>query len=723
MAQPVDQTETATSTNANDLSLSAARKPFIDDLAQTDSETDEDGPLRIQVEGQVDDDVEPDATTGTRTETPILKIPQSLQVIPAELLEEQQVIRLEEALRNAPGVIQGNTFGGSGDNFIIRGFEQSTILRDGFRTGIENFIDGFRETANLEQIEVLRGPASVLYGNVEPGGVINLVTKQPLDTFWGEFDAQLGTDGFARTTLDVTGPLSAAGTMRYRLNAVYERADSFRNFETDVDRVFFAPTVAVDLGDRTDLIVELEYLNDQRPFDRGIPALEDEVAPVPRTTTIGEPNDFARVQSTGVGYRLEHRFSPNWRLRNRFRYGDVDFLNRRTELSQQFGGLDPATGTIARTFDSNNNQLETYEVQTEVIGEFVTGSINHTLLAAVDLFFANSDINTSSQLAPPVNLFNPQTGLVPPPDLPLQFTTNDSTTDLSRVGLLLQDQIEISPQWNLLLGGRVDFLNQISRSEPIVIPGLVNLPGLQGEQSDTAFSPRVGLVYQPIQPLAFYASYSRSFQPNTLTQTTATGEFLDPEEGEQFEVGAKAELFNGQLAATLALFNISQTNIAATDPNNPQFVVPIGEQTSRGIELDVTGEILPGWNILAGVSLLNANIEDSPDFPSGATPRNVPSTTANLWTTYEIQAGNLAGLGFGLGLFYVGERFGDNANTFTLDDYLRTDAAIYYQQNDIRLGLNIRNLFDVTYFESGVDRRGAIPGDPFTIIGSFAVKF
>ncbi|MEO1297995.1 MAG: TonB-dependent siderophore receptor [Cyanobacteria bacterium J06636_16] len=682
---------------------------------------EDDEALRIVVTGEEDRGyVEPNATTATRTDTPLIEIPQSIQVIPEEVLEDQQVIRLNDALRNAPSVVQSNTFGGGREIFAIRGFDGSTVLRDGFR--VSESSSGLQETANLEQIEVLRGPASILYGNVEPGGIINLVTKQPLATPFAEVTTQIGSYGFFRPTLDVTGPLDAEGNIRYRLNAAYERADGFRDFETEVDRVFIAPVLAIDLSDRTDLTLDLEYLNDQRPFDRGIPPLGDEVADVPLDTIIGEPDDFFRSQVTSVGYRLEHRFSENWRLRNRFRYTDTNFSNFRAELDA--GLVNEGTGDIGRFYVFNESDAESYEFQTEVIGEFATGSINHTLLAGVDVFFDDVETFIQNDLAPTVNIFDPEIGVIPRPDLPLAFTTSDTTTNLSQVGLLLQNQVELLPEITLLLGGRVDFFTQSSTAEAILIPGLLNTPARDSEQSQTAFTPRVGIVYQPIEELALYASYSRSFEPNILTATTADGEFLDPEEGEQFEVGLKTELFDGRLAATLSFFDITQTNVAADDPGNVNFVVPIGEQTSRGMELDVTGEILPGWNILAGLSLLDAKIEESADFPRGSTPRNVPETSASLWTTYEIQSGDLARLGFGLGLFYVGERPGDNANTFTLNEYLRTDAAIYYRQNDVRLGLNFRNLFDIDYFENGGrGRRGAIPGDPFTVIGSFSVTF
>ncbi|MEM9483705.1 MAG: TonB-dependent siderophore receptor [Cyanobacteria bacterium P01_F01_bin.116] len=679
--------------------------------------------LRIVVTGDDDDDyVAPNTTTATRTDTPLIKVPQSIQVIPEAVLDDQQVIRLNDALRNAPSVIQSNTFGGSGDNFAVRGFEGATLLRNGLQTTAAGLNGGFRETANLERVEVLRGPASILFGNIEPGGVINLVTKQPLDTQFSEITAQIGSYGLIRPTLDVTGP-NESGNARYRLNAAFERSDGFRDFETNVDRRFVAPVVAFDIGNRTDLTLELEYIDDERPFDRGIPAIGDEVADVDRDTIIGEPTDFANTESIGLGYSLEHRFSDNWKLRNSFRYQAIDLNTRRTELSQALGGLDPTTGIVARAFIANDNEVETYEAQTDIQGQFSTGSINHTLLAGVDLFFADSTINTTSDFATPVNLFDPQIGLIPEPELPLNLTLNDSTSELSRVGLLLQDQIELTPQLNLLLGGRVDFFEQSSDSDAIFIPGLLDVPPQTADQSDTVFTPRVGIVYQPIEELAFYSSYSRSFQPNTLTSTTINGDFLEPEEGEQFEVGVKTNLFDGRLAATLSLFDLTKTNVAAPDPTNGNFVVAIGEQSSRGIELDVTGEILPGWNILGGVSFLDAEIEESSSFADGATPRNVPDTSASLWSTYEIQSGNLAGLGFGLGVYYVDERPGDDANTFTLDDYLRTDAAVYYRRDNFRVGLNVRNLFDVTYFESSIDRRGALPGEPVTIIGSLAITF
>ncbi|NJL58012.1 TonB-dependent receptor [bacterium] len=382
-----------------------------------------------------------------------------------------------------------------------------------------------------------------------------------------------------------------------------------------------------------------------------------------------------------------------------------DFLSLRADPN----GVDPRTGTLFRAFTSNDTGFEVFEVQTEVIGEFETGSIQHTLLVGFDLLFAEASIQTTVDLAPPVNVFDPEIGLVDTPDLPLAFTANDSFTDLNRVSIFLQDQIELLPRLNLLLGGRLDFVSQENESAAIFIPGVVNNPALDVERDDDAFSPRVGIVYQPIDQLYLYASYSQSFQPNTLTQTTIEGDFLEPEEAEQFEVGVKANLFGDRLAITLAFFDLELTNVAATDPTNSNFVTAIGEQSSRGMELDIQGEILPGWNIIASLGLLDAEIEESEDFPEGAKPGNAADTTVSLFTSYEIQNGSLQGLGFGLGLFYVSDRFGDDVNSFEIDDYLRTDLALFYRRDRLRLGLNFQNLFDIEFFESG-SFNGANPG-------------
>ncbi|MEM9808866.1 MAG: TonB-dependent receptor, partial [Cyanobacteria bacterium P01_D01_bin.56] len=219
-----------------------------------------------------------------------------------------------------------------------------------------------------------------------------------------------------------------------------------------------------------------------------------------------------------------------------------------------------------------------------------------------------------------------------------------------------------------------------------------------------------------------FASYSRSFSPNPASSFST--DFLDPEEGEQYEVGVKAELLDGRLSANLAYFDVTLQNVSTPDPNNPLFSVAIGGERSQGVELDVAGEISPGWNIIANYAYIDARITEDNSGLEGNRRFNVPEHNVNLWTTYDIQDGPLEGLGFGLGVNYVGERFGDNANSFMLDDYFLTNAAISYKRDNWQAGLNIRNLFDINYIEStSGGRRNIYPGEDFTIVGSFSIEF
>ena len=684
--------------------------------SEANVETEEDGTIRILVTGEEAEEGYrvPNTTTGTRTDTPILDVPQAVQVIPREVLEDQAATDLQDALRNVSGVSQGNTSGNVEDEFAIRGFSRVTILQDGFRS-----IEGnLRETANLERIEVLQGPASVLYGSGQPGGVINLVTKQPLPEPYYAFQMQVGSDSFFRPQLDLSGPLTDDGNVLYRLNAAVENAEGFRNFDQDIERFFVAPVVSFAFGDRTNLTLEFDYLQDERPFDRGLVAFGEGVADIPLDRILGEPDDFFENEEYRARYRLEHRFSDRWTLRNAFQYASSDSLNVRAEPDE----LDESTGDLSRFFNSNDIYEQTYAVQTEVEGKVNTGSIAHTLLFGIDFSNESGETITRSTFAPSINIFDPVYEAVPRPDLSEFFTTLNQEVERTRWGFYLQDQIDFTDELILVLGGRFDVIGQ-SLDQTSLFVGDANSSG-----QETAFSPRVGLVYQPIEAVSLYANFSRSFQPNTFFSITADGEFVDFERGTQYEIGVKADWLDGRLSSTLALFNTTRTNIAAPDPDAPPgsgFVIPIGEERSRGIGLDIAGEVLPGWNIIASYSYIDAEITESNELgvPEGNRPTNVPRNSANLWTTYEIQAGALEGLGLGLGLLYVGDREGDPANTFELPSYFRTDAAVFYKRDNWRAALNIQNLFDINYFEnSGNTRLRVNPGEPLTIIGTLAVE-
>lgn len=347
-----------------------------------------------------------------------------------------------------------------------------------------------------------------------------------------------------------------------------------------------------------------------------------------------------------------------------------------------------------------------------IIGKFSTGSIKHQLLFGVDL--SRSDVIDSSGVsgtAPSLDLFNPVYGQ--PLDPLDQKFSSTSVTDA--LGVYVQDQVTLTDNLKLLLGGRFDISTSTSRDE---------LANTESSQADDAFTPRVGIVYQPIEPISLYASYSRSFTPNSGTDFE--GNLFQPERGTQYEVGIKADI-SDKLSATLAFYNLTKSNILTEDirPGVPpgEFSIQIGEQRSRGIELNLAGEILPGWNIFAGYAYTDARITEDNNLPVGNRLYNTPENAINLWTSYEIQKGSMQGLGFGVGFFFVGDRQGDLENTFKVPSYVTTDAAIFYKRGQLRTQINFKNLFNVDYFEATRDNLRVFPGQPFTVQGTISWEF
>ncbi|MDX2243011.1 MAG: TonB-dependent siderophore receptor [Leptolyngbyaceae cyanobacterium bins.302] len=658
----------------------------------------------------------PSSGTATGTNIPILETPFSIQVIPQEVLRDQQVTRIEDAVRNVSGITSTGDAGGRRAEITIRGFQTAPILQDGFRR--YGSFQVIPELANLEQIEVVKGPASILFGEIQPGGVINLVSKQPLSKPFYETELQLGSRGFVRPRFDISGPLTADGSILYRLNGVYQRVENVADFNSEDRRFSIAPTLAFKISDRTDLNLSLEYLDTKRSANFGLPVIGRRVVDVSRDFVSSDPSDLISTQYLNTGYNFEHRFSQNWKFRNAFRYSSYDYNFNIVALPF---GFNEVTATIRRVYGSQEGQNENIALQTNVLGEFTTGSIGHTLLFGVDLnrskdrIFSIGDFITGI----PLNVFNPVYG-VPPRrarDTLPPFGGNDITT--SRLGIYVQDQISLLSNLKLLAGIRYDTVEQTNER----LVGLFTLPG-ETSQNDDAFTPRLGLLYQPIKNVSLYGSYSRSFTPNTAT--TSAGNVLEPERGEGYEFGIKAELIDRKLFATVAYFDITKQNVAVGDPNFPLFSVATGEQRSRGVEIDIAGEILPGWNIIASYANINAEItKDSNPRLIGNRLFGTPTHSASLWTTYEIQQGDLQGLGFGTGFNAVGERAGDLANTYEAPGYFVANAAIFYRRGSWRFALNFRNLGDAKYIESTTNSRssGNFFGEPFTVIGSVSYQF
>lgn len=644
----------------------------------------------------------PNASTATKTDTPLRDIPGSIQVIPRQLLEDQNTIRIQEALENVSGIRKEGNYGGTdAGGFNIRGFAQDGNFRNGLS---DNDFYSTVDTANIDRIEVLKGPASVLFGQAEPGGIVNVVTKQPVRTPYYSAELNVGNNAFYRPSFDISGPLTADGSLLYRLNVAYQNSESFRDFNF-TERILVAPVITWKISDRTTLTFDLEYQNNNYLFDRGIPSLGNRPAPIPISRLIGLPQSLYDDSTFRVGYRLEHQFSNDWQLRHAF-----SFVSGQSEGTYAIGGNELVDNQFAPIFVGRDNfSRKIYTLQTELVGKFKTGSIVHQPLLGVELR-RNVWTYNSFDVADPLllDIFSPNYDV----DLPAipDEKTFSYVTRRDTLGIYLQDQITFADNLKVLVGGRFDAFR---RREDF---------GTPEEESLTAFSPRVGIVYQPIQPISLYASYTRSFQPDRFLGRSITNEPFKPTEGTQYEVGIKADISN-RLSATLSAFQLTKTNVLTPDPIDPDFSIQVGEQRSRGIELDISGEILPGWDIIASYAYIDAVTSKDNNIPVGNRLINVPEHAASLWTKYELQSGNLKGLGFGLGLYYVGDRNADLENTSILSSYFRVDSAIYYRRNNWRAALNFRNLFNEAYYETAQGRNIIYPAAPFTVIGSFSLQF
>ena len=415
-----------------------------------------------------------------------------------------------------------------------------------------------------------------------------------------------------------------------------------------------------------------------------------------------------------VGYNLEHRFNKNWKLRNAFRFTQQTAL---LETAFPFE-IDEESNTVFRFWAAQPQDGESYSLQTSTEGKFATGKINHEVLLGIDLNLTEDNFNDLIRLDEEtpleLDLFNPVYGTSPRPDFDTLPLISDRETETRRLGIFAQDRVAFGKNFFLLAGLRYDTVEQIVTD---------NLEQTEISDTNDAVIPRVGVVYKPTKPVSLYASYSQSFAPNP--ETTSDGEPLEPEEGEGFEVGVKSEFLKGKLFTTLAYFNIDKENVASEDPDDPFSSVATGKQSSQGIELDVTGEIISGWNIIASYAYIDAEVTEDNAIEVGNRLPNAPENSASLWTTYQLQQGNLQGLGFGLGFNFVGEREGDLDNSFTLDSYFLTNAAIFYARDKWRAGLNFKNLFDVDYIAgaSPARVRGNDRGEPFTILGSISYEF
>ena len=651
----------------------------------------------------------PNTSVGTKTDTPLRDIPQAIQVVPQQVLREQQVTRLDDALRNTAGVNQAFNFGPF-TFYNIRGFDatETNLLRNG---QIDTLAGQVTELSSVDRVEVLKGPASVLFGLGNPGGSINIVSKRPLRDPLASADLTVGSNSLYRGAVDFSGPLNDSKSILYRLNLAYKNSGSFVDFFNG-ESFNISPVVSVALSDKTNLTVETEYIRSRDTYASGIPVvgsiLPNPNGRVSRNLNLTEPSDRVEQKITRFGYKIDHKFSDNWSIDNSFSLAFRDIFQKRTDL----GSLGADNRTVTRSFSESFGENRNYALSTNLTGKFATGSVQNQLLVGFDLNrFDNSTPTVPSFEAPSIDIFNPVAGRPRTATVLGNFGESGLRQQTNSLGIYIQDQAALTDTLKLVLGGRFDFVDR--KYEDLAA-------NTSSSGSDSAFSPRVGVVYQPTKTISVYGSYTSSFTPPGGSFFFGVNSSFKPERGNQYELGVKADLTD-RLSATVALFDLTRTNVTTADLNNPGVSIQVGEQNSRGLELSLAGKISPGWNISTSYAYTDARITKDNSLPVGNRLSNVPNHALSLWTGYEVQQGDLQGWGAGLGLFYVGDR-ADFDNSYSVPSYLRTDAAISYKRDQFKAALNFRNLFNTNYFESSLGSRVYV-GQPFTVQANVGWEF
>jgi len=651
------------------------------------------------------------SASATRTDTAIHETPQSISVVPAQVVEDIGATRLEDALDYAGGVERGNNFGGQGlTEFLVRGFSTQEFYRNGF--AVNRGYPNMPDASTLERIEVLRGPASMLYGRGDPGGTFNIVSKQPQAERRTVLGSQVNTDGLRRGTLDTTGALDESAAFTYRLNLVAEGSDSFRD-HVESERYNIAPVLRWQLSDDTALILEGDYLHNRHPMDRGLTRYPNQAGDLSRDRFLGEESAGKLTnQNATTQLRLEHQLDSQWMLRGGIQYLDGSLDGGAVENN----GLAADGRTVGRNYSERWLNWNDLAVQANLEGHFDAAGLAHTLLLGVEFddFNYDSQIDRSGGATSdfPIDLYDPVYGQPLPA---LTRTTTYDDENLKSYAFFLQDQIALTERLTAQVGARLERFEQRYENKLT--------PAGSWDQAHNAVSPRFGLIYDLTEELAVYANTSRSFKPNRGADRSSQA--FDPEKGIAHEVGIKYELPEHDLSVTAALFHITKENVLTSDPLDSNYQVAAGEARSRGFDISVAGNITPQWRVIGGYAYVDAEVTESSNasMPTGTRLANVPRHSFNLLDTYEFAEGPLAGLGVGMGVKYVGDRKGGATSTaFDMDAYTTVDLLAYYPLTErVRLNLNLNNLFDEEYEERAWGNIWAYPGAPRTLQAGIAI--
>ncbi len=643
----------------------------------------------------------------------VQETPQAITAIGADLMRAQGVDQLEDVMRNVPGMTQSAAHAGIFSNYVLRGFQldnANNYFRDGLRFDRQSQIS----LQNIEQVEVIRGPASLQYGKLAPGGLVNFVTKKPLATRKHEATLYANQFGQLEGGFDSTGKLTESGNVLYRLNVEAKKLDSFRD-HVDGDAYFIAPAFTFNLSDTTVMDVLLEHGRHDTIRDPGQPAtVQNDLASVTRldpSAFHGEKSAKNLVHNTSGALRLNHRLNAAWELR-------ADYSGSRFDRDMYYTINLPVTNssvprrTLAAFTDARSDS-----VRVEAFGNFATGELKHKLLAGMDRLKRRvDDITTSGTSLSPVDLFNP----VPTGNATYSLVPeSNAKTRSTDTGIYVQDQMAFGP-WSVMLGLRHDRLKENNHEEIL---------DLRNKHEATQTSPGAGLLYHVTPKLALYANYSRSLDSNLATDDC--GRSYDPSRGSQYEAGVKGFAFDNGLQWAVSAFDLMRSNGLSQDPSGAKGLsgnilcqVQGAKQRSTGVEFEVSGRPTKALRLHAAYSRLNARFtEDTDPLKVGNKLRNAPEQSARLWAEYGF-TGAWQGLFTSLGMSYVGKRFADDKNTLTIPSYMVWDAGVRYALSKAdTLQLAVSNLTDRRYVESAVNTNLIIQGEPRTVSVRYIRKF
>lgn len=624
------------------------------------------------------------STTGAKLDLPLLEQPQAVSIVPKAIFADRVITRLTETSDNVSGIrpLTGYT-GTLSNNYIFRGFGQNfgnANLRNGFQ---EYAFLTQRDVVNIERIEFLKGPTSLFYGANEVGGVVNTITKKPKSDRSIELGFTTSTFGQVRPTIDTTGSLNKSESLLYRVNFAFDQAESYRDFVNNRN-VFVAPSLLWKIGSKTTFGAEFEYGNFRNDFDRGFPLIELFLNE-PVNKNFAEPFTKGLNKNYNLMLNFTHQFNEVTGIRSGFNH--IRSYTDTNAVGFGFFPLDFDNRTINRNNFVTDEYSENYNSQNEFYARFKTGSVKHNLVAGFDYARYQFKFTFDFKAIASIDRINPVYGALPTFNL---FGFNDDSFS-DAFGVYLQDQIELTDRVKITLGGRGTFVDSTSRD--------INTQAITNTQKDNKFTPRAGIVVMPTQNTSVYFSFANSFQPNFAARS-ATGTQFKPTTGRQFEGGIKQNLFRNRMFATLAIYELTKRDVLVPDPANPfGFSIQIGEQRSRGIELDLNGQVTPNLNLNFNYTAIDAAItkDSQPDFV-GDRLAGIPRQSGGLFANYVFGKG----FSVGGGIYAVGRRYVDVPNqTWLMPAYARIDVNFGYRKENWRFDLAVKNLNDRRYFEVG----------------------